>query len=186
VRREDGPPILVFTGDMGFDPNVHAAHLLADTVLPRVRRSLPEVTLWLVGRRPDPSVVRLARPGVVVTGEVPDMLPYLHGAAVYVAPLRTGAGTRTKLLEAMAAGLPIVTTRIGLEGIDAEDGREIIVADEPASMAEAVVHLLRNPLRRQSIGSAARQLAEERYDWDRCLTPLAAMYGDLLAPKVAR
>jgi glycosyltransferase involved in cell wall biosynthesis len=171
---------------MGFDPNVHAAHLLVDTILPRVRRSNPEVTLWLVGRRPDPSVLRLARPGVVVTGEVPDMLPYLHKATVYVAPLRTGAGTRTKLLEAMAAGLPIVTTRIGLEGIDAEDGREVIVADEPESMADAVVRLLRQPWQRHDMGGAARRLAEKRYDWDRCLTPLAAMYGDLLAPKAVR
>lgn len=110
--RDGAPPVLLFTGDMGFAPNVDAALLLASRVFPEVRRRHPGTELRLVGRSPDPRLLALRGPGVAVPGEVPEMLPHLHAATVYVAPHETGAGTRTKLLEAMATGLPIVTTRI--------------------------------------------------------------------------
>jgi glycosyltransferase involved in cell wall biosynthesis len=108
------------------------------------------------------------------------MLPHLQDATVYAAPLVTGAGTRTKLLEAMAAGLPIVTTSTGLEGIEATDGLEVRIAEDPEAMVTAVVDLLKNPQERPRLGNAARRLAEERYDWSRCLAPLASMYSEML------
>jgi glycosyltransferase involved in cell wall biosynthesis len=176
----EGRPVLLFTGDMAFDPNVQAARILALRIFPRVRQAFPAAELRLVGRNPRPDVLGLRAPGVSVVGDVPEMLPHLRDATVYAAPLVTGAGTRTKLLEAMAAGLPIVTTSTGLEGIEATDGLEVRVAEDPEAMVAAVVDLLKNPQERARLGNAARRLAEDRYDWSRCLAPLASMYSEML------
>jgi glycosyltransferase involved in cell wall biosynthesis len=178
-----GPPILVFTGDMSFDPNVHAAQVLASRVFPQVHKVHPDAELHLVGRNPAARVSALLGPGIIVTGEVPDMLPHLHAATVYVAPLMTGAGTRTKLLEAMAAGLPIVTTGVGIEGIDAIDGHQVLLADPPGAFTAGVLRLLADPAERRQLGAAARRLAEARYDWSQCLAPLAPLYAELLSPR---
>jgi polysaccharide biosynthesis protein PslH len=174
------PPALLFTGDLSFDPNVQAAAALAIEVFPAVRRSCPEVELRLVGRTPVPRVLAFRSPGITVLADVPAMLPHLHAATIYVAPLVTGAGTRTKLLEAMAAGLPIVTSSVGLEGIEATPGSEVMIADGPAATASTVVQLLRDPGRRQRLGQAARRLAERRYDWATCLAPVETLYAELL------
>jgi glycosyltransferase involved in cell wall biosynthesis len=179
--RDASPPLLLFTGDMAFDPNIQAARLLATRVFPPIRETFPEAQLRIVGRNPAPPVRALQGYGVSVTGEVPDILPHLQAATVYVAPLTTGAGTRTKLLEALAAGLPVVTTRIGLEGIEAEDGREVAVADDPDATVRVVRGLLADPSARRRLGEAARRLAESRYDWSRCLAPLEGLYAELLA-----
>lgn len=178
--REAGPHILLFTGDMSFDPNVHAAQVLASHVFPQVRMVHPDAELHLVGRNPDPRVLALRGPGVVVTGAVPDMLPHLQAATVYVAPLTTGAGTRTKLLEALAAGLPVVTTSVGIEGIEAVNGQHVVTAEDAESAAEAALRLLANSQERRRLGDAARRLVEDRYDWPRCLAPLEPLYAELL------
>ena len=120
-----------------------------------------------------------------MTGEVPDMVPHLHAATVYVAPHFTGAGTRTKILEAMAAGLPIVTTSVGIEGIDAKRGEDVLLADDPSSLVDAVLRLLGDPAERSRLGIAARRLVEDRYDWSRCLVPLETLYDGLLPRKAA-
>lgn len=184
--RDGGPPVLLFTGDMSFDPNVDAALLLASRIFPEVRRRFPDAELRLAGRNPDSRIVALRGPGITVTGEVADMLPHLHAATVFVAPHTTGAGTRTKLLEAMAAGLPIVTTRIGIEGTEAIHDREVLIADEPAATVAAVVRLLADPAERRRLAAAARRLAEERYDWPRCLAPLEHLFAGLLPVRARR
>ncbi len=181
----DSPPTLLFTGDMGFAPNVDAALLLATHVFPEVRRRYGDAQLRLVGRNPSRALLALSQPGLTVTGEVPDMVPHLHAATVYVAPHFTGAGTRTKLLEAMAAGLPIVTTSIGIEGIEARHEREVLIADTPAALCRAALGLLDQPGRRAQIGEAARKLAEGRYDWSSCLEPLAGLYSELRSNTVS-
>jgi len=184
--REGGPHVLLFTGDMGFDPNVQAAETLARRVFPEVRPRHPDAELHLVGRNPHPRVLALCGPGVAVTGEVPDMAPYLQAATVYVAPLATGAGTRTKLLEAIAAGLPVVTTRVGIEGICAVNGQQVLLGDDPEDFTAAVLALLSNPTERRRLGAAARRLAEDLYDWPRCLAPLEGLYGGLLSARSVR
>lgn len=183
-HRIEGPPCILFTGDMGFAPNVDAAILLATRLFPEVRRRHPDAELRLVGRNPDGRVRGLSGPGITVTGEVPDMVPHLHAATVYVAPHFTGAGTRTKLLEAMAAGLPIVTTSIGIEGIDAKHKQDVLLADDQSSLVEAILRVLGDPAKQGRLGANARRLVEERYDWSRCLTPLEALYAGLLPKKV--
>jgi glycosyltransferase involved in cell wall biosynthesis len=184
--RDEEPPVVLFTGDMGFLPNVDAAMFLACRIFPEIRRVHPNAELRLVGRNPDPRLRNLSgsRSGITVTGAVEDMVPYLHAATVYVAPHFTGAGTRTKLLEAMAAGLAIVTTSIGIEGIEASPDREVVIANDLPSLVAAVLRLLGNPQERFRLGTAARRLMEERYDWPRCLAPLESLYAGLLSKKV--
>jgi polysaccharide biosynthesis protein PslH len=180
--RENERPVLLFTGDMSFEPNIQAVRMLVRDVLPSIRQTHPDTEVRLVGRNPDAHILALRGPGVQVTGEVPDMLPHLQAATVYVAPLTTGAGTRTKLLEALAAGLPIVTSTVGIEGIEAIDGRDIVIADGSRATSGAVSRLLGAPQERQRLGLAARRLAESRYDWSHCLAPLESLYGNLLSP----
>jgi len=174
------PPVasLVFTGKMDFRPNVDAALWLVGDILPRIRQAWPEVTLALVGQRPGPAVARLARePGVTVTGRVDDVRPYIAGAAVYVAPLRMGGGTRLKLLEAMAMGAAIVSTRLGAEGLPVEAGRHLLLADDAADFANAVLSLLSDPAQRSALGREAHRLAEAEFDWSRIVPRFEAVYG---------
>ena len=180
---EASNPVLLFTGDMSFQPNIDAALFLTDEVFPEIRREYPEAELRIVGRNPDPRIQALAQTGVVVTGAVPDMLPHLHEATVYIAPHFTGAGTRTKLLEAMGAGLPIVTTTVGIEGIHAQPGRDVLIADTTKDMVESLLTLLASADDRRRLGLAARRLAEAHYDWNRCLWPLERLYRELAPPE---
>jgi sugar transferase (PEP-CTERM/EpsH1 system associated) len=157
---------LVFTGSMDWLPNEDAMLFFCREVLPLIRREEPDVTLAIVGRAPTPSVARLAQQhGIVVTGRVDDVRPYISGAAVYIVPLRIGGGTRLKIFEAMSMGKAVVSTTIGAEGLPVTDGAHLLLADEPALFAGAVVRLLRDVGHRRSLEAAARELVVKRYDW---------------------
>lgn len=176
-------PVLLFTGDMGVERNIDAALLLASEVFPAIRREFPQAELRLVGRNPDQRVRRLAGSGILVTGAVPDIRPHLRAATIYVAPHFTGSGARTKLLEAMAGGLPIITTSIGIEGMKVQPGRDLLIADQPADMVESIQTLLASQADRERFARAARHMAEVWYDWDSCLWPLEPLYQELLGQK---
>jgi glycosyltransferase involved in cell wall biosynthesis len=143
-----------------------------------VRRQVPEARFYVVGSRPPESIVRLATPesGVVVTGYVQDLDPILTQAAVVVVPLHSGSGMRVKILEAFSRGIPVVSTTIGVEGIDARDGDHLLVADGAADFAAAVVRLLSNPAESAQLARAGRALVEARYDWRTALRGLDAVY----------
>jgi glycosyltransferase involved in cell wall biosynthesis len=135
-------------------------------ILPLVRAEEPQVQLTVVGRAPTPAVKKLAAEGgVVVTGRVDDVRPFMREASVYIVPLRIGGGTRLKIFEAMAMGKAVVSTRIGAEGLPVEDGTHVMLADDPQSFARATVDLIRNTDRRRQLESAARALVVEKYDW---------------------
>lgn len=165
--EEPGPPRLVFTGTLGYQPNSQGICWFADYVWPLVRRQLPDAQLEVIGRGPPPSVSALGeREGIAVIGPVPDMAPYFARAMVVVVPILTGAGIRVKIVEAMAAGRAAVSTSLGCEGLPyVEPGRHLLVADEPHDFARAVTDLLRDPRLRAGIAREARALAERRYDW---------------------
>jgi len=168
---------LVYVGKMDFRPNVDAMLWFADDILPLIRRDVPEARLYVVGMKPHPRLGRLAnRPGIVVTGSVPDVRAYLAPAAVVVVPLRMGGGTRLKVLEAMAMSKAVVSTAVGAEGLGTTPGRELLVADAPADFAHAVVALLRDPARRAALGQAARQFVAARFDWARIVPGFEAVY----------
>jgi glycosyltransferase involved in cell wall biosynthesis len=175
-----GPAALLFTGKMDYRPNVDAALWFADRILPRVRRAVPEARFFVVGQKPHPRLDRLrGASGVELTGSVPAVEPYLHSAALYVAPLRMGSGTRFKVLQAMAAEVPVVSTTLGAEGIDATPGREITLADTAADFAQAVIALLGDAEQRRQLARAARALVESRYDWSVIIPRLLELYPTL-------
>jgi sugar transferase (PEP-CTERM/EpsH1 system associated) len=179
-RRE---PCLIFTGTMDYRPNVDAVVWFCRRILPTIRRQVPQAHLLVVGRDPAPAIRRLASPSVTITGRVGDIRPYLSQGAVFVAPLRMGSGTRLKVLEAMASGLPVVSTSMGIEGIAATPGEEALVADTPPEFAAAVVELLTNLPLAQKLASRARLLVEGRYDWQAILPKLEEAYRHLSQSK---
>jgi len=160
------PPTLVFTGSMDWLPNEDAMQYFCRDILPLIRAEEPDVRLSIVGRAPTPAVKRLAEAeGILVTGRVDDVRPYMRDAMVYVVPLRIGGGTRLKIFEAMSMGKAVVSTTVGAEGLPVMDGRHVMLADEPTSFARAVVRLLRDTDARARLESAARALVLEQYDW---------------------
>jgi glycosyltransferase involved in cell wall biosynthesis len=160
------PGRLVFVGSMDWHPNEDAVlHFLAAT-LPRIRRARPGVSVAVVGRNPRPSLRAAAvAAGVTVTGTVDDVRPWLAEAEVCIVPLRVGGGTRLKIFEALAMGRPVVSTRVGAEGLPIAPGRHYLQADTPEAFAAAVVTLLREPGRARALAEAGRRLVTERYSW---------------------
>ncbi|HLI25997.1 MAG TPA: glycosyltransferase [Chloroflexota bacterium] len=179
------PPTLVFTGTLDFRPNIDAVAWLADAILPRLQQRYPDLRCLIVGKRPAPAVLAAARrcPALVVTGAVADVRPYLAAAHVYLVPLRMGSGTRLKVLEAMAAGVPMVSTALGLEGIAARNGEHALVADTPETFAAAVARLLATPPLRQQLAARARALVEAHYDWKQLAPTLLTHYDALVTER---
>ncbi len=177
---------LLFVGSMDYHANVDAVTWFAREVWPEVSRRWPELEFVIVGRDPVKAVRELARGRVRVTGTVDEVGPYYESAFAVIVPLRVGSGTRLKILEAMAAGAPVVSTRLGAEGIEAVDGRELLIANTPAEMLAALQAV---PERRAGLAGSARELVERRYDWrilaDRLYELLVdvASGGDVLYPQ---
>jgi polysaccharide biosynthesis protein PslH len=174
-----GAPIL-FTGSMNYRPNVDAVLWFANNVLGEVRKIVPEARLFVVGNNPHPRLDRLRqRADVEVTGYVQDVLPFLHSAAIYVAPLRMGSGTRLKLLQAMAAGCAIVSTSVGALGLSVESGREMMIADDELTFAQNTITLLREPAMRERLTQSAYKLVCSQYDWSAILPNLLHVYREM-------
>src|SRR5262245_1734963 len=160
------PGRLVFTGSMDWQPNEDAVIYFADAILPHIRHHVPTVSFAVVGRRPSARVRAVAdRAGILVTGTVDDVRPYIAESAVYVVPLRAGGGTRLKIFEALAMQKPVVSTVVGAEGLALTSGEEFVAADDPQTFACEVIALLRDPLRRRALGRAGRKLVETYYSW---------------------
>jgi polysaccharide biosynthesis protein PslH len=164
-------PLAVFTGQMDYPPNILAAAAFVRDVLPR----LEGLRFAIVGRAPTAEVRRLAGPRVQVTGAVPDVRAWLEAADLAVAPLTIARGIQNKVLEAMAMGRPVVASSAAFEGIEAEPGRDLIVADGGAETAEAIRALFAAPERAAALGASARACVEARYRWDVRLAPLRAI-----------
>src|SRR5712664_3950134 len=162
------PGRLVFVGSMDWDPNEDGIVWLLREVYPRIRQAVPNASLSVVGRNPSLHLraVAVRQPGVEITGWVPDVRPHLSQAEVVVVPLRVGGGTRIKIPEAMAMGKAVGSTPVGAEGLPFCDGREIRIAEQPEEFAQAVVELLRNASKRNSIGTLALKEVASQYSWD--------------------
>jgi glycosyltransferase involved in cell wall biosynthesis len=174
------PGALVFTGLLSYPPNRDAALFFAREVLPRIRRLVPTVTWYVVGRAdPDLVTTLTAQAGVICTGYVDDVREYFRRALVAVVPLRAGGGTRLKVLEAMAMGCPVVSTSLGTEGLPFRDGDEIRLADTPDAFASAVVDLLRHPAAASRLAAAGRRAVLAAYGWDRIAEDYRAAIADI-------
>jgi glycosyltransferase involved in cell wall biosynthesis/ribosomal protein S18 acetylase RimI-like enzyme len=159
---------LIFVGSMDWLPNIEGVAHFVREVLPLIRRRRPGCTLAVVGRTPTRAVTRLAAedPGILVTGTVGDIRPYLWGSTVSIVPLRIGGGTRLKIYEAMAAGVPVVSTTIGAEGLEVSSPENIRLADTPDAFASACAELLDRPEARARQARAARDLVRARGSWE--------------------
>jgi polysaccharide biosynthesis protein PslH len=175
--RERQPHNLVFTGSMDWLPNEDAIRYFTEQIMPRIKQSVPDVTLTVVGRDPYPALLELSKRdvSVIVTGRVEDVRPYMEQAAVYIVPLRIGGGTRLKIYEAMAMEKPIVSTSIGAEGLPVTDGTEIVLADTPESFADAVTKLLTDQKLADDIGERAAARVRKDFGWNTVADSFAAI-----------
>jgi glycosyltransferase involved in cell wall biosynthesis len=160
------PRSVVFVGSFIHPPNIDSAVRLARSIFPSVRKRLPDATLRLVGSHAPDSVLALAGDGVSVHADVPDIRPYLDAGAVVASPIRLGGGMRVKILEAITSGKAVVASPVALEGLPLRDGREVVVAERDGEFVDAIVTLLRDPVRRVALARAARRWAEEHLDLD--------------------
>ena len=160
---------ILFVGLMNYTANVEAATSFCQRIWPLLRRRLPDLELWIVGASPTPAVVQLgAVPGVTVTGTVPEVRPYYRDALAAIVPLRTGGGTRLKILEAMAAGVPVVSTPLGAEGLSVTPGENILMAepDDAETWLRHLEYLKASEPARKALSAAALALVRTTYDWE--------------------
>ncbi len=158
---------LIFTGVMDYPPNEDAAIHFVENILPLIRQRRPDVEFWVVGKDPTERVSRLSeRPGVHVTGGVPDVRPYLEQAGIFVCPLRYGTGVKNKLLAALAMQKPVVATRRSLDGLELRENEDLLVGDEPVEFAEKVVQLIEDPVKAQRLATSGRAFVGDRYSWE--------------------
>lgn len=160
-------PALVFVGNLGYFPNLDAARWLLTELLPAVRRQWPAATLHLVGARPSAGLARLAArtPGATLVGEVPETCSWLHAASVMVCPLRAGSGQQIKLIEALAAGAPVISTAASAAAMGAQDGVHLLLADDGPSFVTAIARLQHEPALAGALSAAGRSLVEQHYAW---------------------
>jgi glycosyltransferase involved in cell wall biosynthesis len=178
---------MVFVGNMSYGPNVDAVRYFVHEILPIIKESAPESRFMIVGKEPVESVIQLADcKSVIVTGEVADVRPYYRRAAIFVAPIRFGGGTRIKILEAMAMGTAVVTSTMGIEGITVENGKEAVIVDEPAEYAKACIDLLRNRNRAKEIGLNARTFVCNRFDRQIIEHKIQGCFESILSEKRTR
>ncbi len=171
-------PSLIFVGAMGYRPNLDAVQFFVAEILPLIWLEMPEVELWIVGRNPNPELLRLDDDRIHQTGEVADVRPYYGRSTLCVVPLRAGGGARLKILEAMALGRAVISTTIGCEGQSLVDGEHLLTADQPAVFAAQTLRLLRDHELRRTIVAKARQAVAAQYDWDLIANRLMAIYTE--------
>jgi len=174
-RQPDPQPTLLLLGTMHYQPNVDMVLYFFRTMYPQLRQAIPDLQVFIVGHLPPPEISALATmPGVTVTGSVDDVRPYINRSWLLAVPLRLGGGTRLKIIEAMAAGLPVVSTTIGAQGLDEISHRLITIADSPQEFVAATQQLLANEARREALAQAGRAAVVERYAWQ----TLGQQYAD--------
>jgi sugar transferase (PEP-CTERM/EpsH1 system associated) len=171
------PHGLVFTGSMDWLPNEDAIRYFTERILQLVRKSIPDVTLTVVGRNPSPALIELSKrePSIIVTGRVDDVRPYMERAAAYVVPLRIGGGTRLKIFEAMAMEKPIISTTVGAEGLPLAAGMDLLLADTEESFAKSIIDVLSNEALARRLGQQAADTVREKFGWQKVAGNFAAI-----------
>ncbi len=181
VQRQPESRNIMTLGSLHYPPNADGIRWFMNDVFPLIQKEVTDVTLTVIGKNPPSDFSQLADQSegkIIITDYVPDLTPYMETATLMVVPVRAGSGMRVRLLEAFARAMPAVTTTIGLEGIDAKHGREIIVADDPLSFARATVDLLCDTRLQNQLAENGRLLAETQYDWRVVLKKMDAVYNE--------
>ena len=177
-QRARDPFRILFLGSLDWRPNLDGVRLLLDEIFPLVRRQQARATLTIVGRKPAAWLRELVvgRPGVELHADVVDVRPYLSKAGMLAVPLRIGGGSRLKILEALATGLPVVTTRVGVEGLQLDPGQHVTQADSSDDFARALLETMRHPREALDQAERGRQRVLERYDWSGLAERLEAIW----------
>jgi glycosyltransferase involved in cell wall biosynthesis len=180
VIRQPDPKELFTMGTLHYPPNADGIRWFAREVFPLIQEKIADIHLTIAGRNPPPDIRRLGEESggaIKVTGFVPDLRPYLERSAAMVVPVRAGSGMRVRILEAFARAIPVVTTSVGLEGIDAKPGEDVLVADTAVDFAASVINLLDDQVQQTRLAQNGRMLAESRYDWKVILKKMDVIYG---------
>ncbi|HEV2904556.1 MAG TPA: glycosyltransferase [Pyrinomonadaceae bacterium] len=173
---------VLFVGSMDYHANVDAVVEFAHSVWPRMQAQMPDLIFTIVGRNPPPEVRQLAAlPAIEVTGTVKDVRPYYREALAALVPLRVGGGSRLKILEAMAAGVPVISTRRGAEGIEVKEGENILFAETGDEFCRRLAQISESETQWRRLSASGRVLAREKYDWAKLGDELAKLYGELLS-----
>lgn len=183
IERQPKGPHIIHIGTMYWPANINAINWFLDAIYPLIKARLPEVRCTLIGARPPESIIERAKadPSLTVTGYVDDPLPYLQDASMMIVPLKAGGGMRVKILNALAQGIPMVTTTVGCEGIAVTPDKDILIADEPAAFAEASLRLLTDTDLNQRISQNGRDMVMQRYDYREAVKPLDDVYAEIVA-----
>jgi hypothetical protein len=181
-------PLAVLLANFAYAPNVDAATYLCGEILPRIRARVPDVRLWLVGNAPPAEVRALQSEEVEVTGQVPDVLPYLDAADVVLCPLRIGGGIKVKTIEALRRGKAIVCSSVAAQGLPDPARRAMAISDHPAAFASGAATLLADPAERAELERRAGRAAMRLATWDDAAQALCAIYDELIAqaPRLER
>ena len=173
-------PTVLSVGTFNWLPNVEAVKFLVDRVWPLLKKQVEDVQLWIVGNAPTEEVLSFQKqdPNIKVTGNIPDIRDAFKGAHVVAAPVFSGKGTRYKILEAMAAGTPVVATSIAVEGLGVKDGKHVLLADTAAAMTDKISRLLKNPNDRNLLSRRAKKFVTSQYDWKYISTKLDQVYQE--------
>jgi glycosyltransferase involved in cell wall biosynthesis len=173
---------ILFVGSLDYFPNIDGVRFFANEVMPLVLARQPDAVFKVVGHNPSKHILALhAPPHVVIAGEADSLKPFYCGAAVCVVPIRAGGGTRLKILEAMAYGRPVVSTTLGAEGLDVENGKHLLLADTPETLARAIDQILSGEECTSGLIDRARELVENHYDWRKIAQDMYDRYKGLLA-----
>jgi len=173
-------PSLIFTGHMSFNPNVQAVLFFEREVFPFVKKNFPKIKFYVVGAEPNKEILELnGKAGVVVTGFVDDVRPYLSKATIFISPMVNGSGIKNKILQAMAMGKPVVSTALGAEALEYRKGEDLMIADEPDIFARVLKNLLEDREKRNILGINGRRLVEEKYSWDKAIEKYRLLFQGL-------
>lgn len=176
---------ILFTGNMDYAPNVDAVGYFAETIFPFIRNKVPGVKFIIAGQRPVKKVLDLAADDVVITGFVKDLAAMYNSASVVVAPLRFGAGTQNKVLEAMAMGVPVVCSNIGFKGLGIQSGQGAIMQTDPVAFSNSVVELLSSESMRRTVGQEGVRVIRDNFDWDIIAKMLESYLAQVAAKSVS-
>ena len=174
---------LLFTGNMDYAPNIDAVIYFGEQVLPLIKVRFPDVKFIIAGQRPVKKVLELATDDIIITGFVQDLAAMYNNASVVVAPLRFGAGTQNKVLEAMAMGVPVVCSEIGFKGLAIDSGEGAIMQTEPKLFADSVISLLESATLRKEVGEKGIQVIKSKFDWDAIAALLDGYFKEVAISK---
>jgi len=168
------PYSLIYVGQMSWYPNQDAVIYFLEEIYPLIKKRESRVSFWIIGRGISEKIKRFSQQdnSIKVIGYVEDIRPYIAQSEIFVVPLRIGSGTRLKILEAMAMGKPVISTSIGCEGLEVENGKNIIICDTSQDFAEAILKLFKNKSFSKRVEEAGRKLVKEKYSWRKILKDL--------------